>query len=436
MNIWWRFEIDDDVYIFAFYYKKNADGTTNTSVIARLACNYVYVNYETTTNRLIYIKDLMFTSLLADYLMDESYTYPTNETGYDVKIDLNKMFTSMTDYSTGTQYSTSNLRFIAFNGSQMRLFADDVMNDVSYTDDHGVVHDMSAALALQLALDRTDGFTAISTTDQIGMLTFGVKYYILAYYVNGSGDVVSVSVNLLEVFHSEELTEVKVTTLANALGFTIKSISTTKTSPTTADITINTNYINKTFMDYSTNVQVNESKIRYIHLTADEVKMIKQYYLDSRSSHVDPDTHETYFGLRIKYGGSHRDFRYLTLEQAFELVIYYFRNLTNTNSNPFKDQLVNNTDSLDMIIAGGYLPTSLYPISSTTYKIDTSSDETEQNGVTGMYDHYLIAFVINADGVTVDKVASNYLHIEYAKSGSTITSINTSVITLETLIYG
>ena len=431
-----RFEIDGDVYIFAFYYKKNADGSTDTSVIARMACNYIYINFETTTNRLIYISDLMFTSTLVDYLMDESYTYPTNETGYDVKVDYNKMFTTMTDYSTGTQYDTANLRLIAFSGSQMRLFADDVMNGISHVDDHGEVQNMTAALALQIALARTDGYTAISTTDQVGMLTFGVKYYILAYFVDGSGNVAGVSVNMLEVFHSEELTDVKLTTLANALGFTIKSISTTKTSATTADISINTNYINKTFMDYASQVQVDESRIRYIHLTRGEVDAIKQYYIDSRTSHTDPDTHETYLGLRIKYGGNQRDFRNLSLEQAFELVIYYYRNLTNTNSNPFKDQLVNNTDSLDKIIAGGYLPTSLYPISSTTYKIDTSTDEVEMNGVTGMYDHYMIAFVINPDGVTVDKVASNYLHIEYAKSGSTITTINTSVITLETLIYG
>jgi hypothetical protein len=413
-------EIETDAYIFAFYYTKAADGSVDTTSIEKIACNYVYINFETMTKHLIYINDLMFTSLTVD-----SLTYPSHEPGYDVAVDLSKMFATKTDYATGKVYGSDKLRLIAFSGSQFRLFADDVMNGF-----------ITPVEALQNATERLAGYTAVSASNQVGMLSFDIKYYILAYLVDDHGKVAVISTNLLEIVHSDELTEVKIVTLANALGFTIKSISTTKTSLTTADISINTDYINKTFINYATQEVIDQSRIRYIHLTSKEVEMIKEYYLDSRSTHTDGETGESYFGLRIKYGGSHKDFRNLTLEQAFELVIYYYRNLANTNSNPFKDQLVNNTDSLDEIIAGGYLPTTLYPVSSTTYEIDTSTDETEMNLVTGMYDHYMIAYVINTDNITVDKVASNYLHIEYAKSGSNIGSINTSVITLDSLIYG
>ena len=416
-----NFEIVEDSYIFAFY-TANAEDTA-TFTVEKIACNYVYINFETLTRHLVYISELMFTSENI-----ESSTYASYLEGYSVVINKSKMMTTKTDYSTGTVYNPSNLKFISFNGPQFRLFTDDVMNGF-----------VTVVEALQTAIDKGN-YTSIVANNIVNNLEFGRKYYILAYYENAAGDVSVVSMNLLEVvansIENTETNEIKLVTLANALGFTIKSISTTKTGTgTTAEIDINIDYINKTFINYNTLEVVDQSKIKFIYLSAAEVAMIKEYYIASRSTHTDEDG-DHYYGLRITYGSNYRDYKDLTLEQTLELVIYYYRNLENTTSNPFKDQLVTSDASLDAIIAGGYLPSALYPTSTTKYKLDTSKDETVMNDETGYYEHCMISYVLNNDGITIDKVGSNYLLIEYSKIGDIIDTINTSVITLDKLIFG
>ena len=357
------------------------------------------------------------------------------------------MFTTKFDYKTGTNYNTSSyaLKFVAFNGSQFKLMTDLVTNGFmtpiqAFTETirtHTATNNKYVATASLSGTTVTFGsvFTyALPDTDSC--------YYIMAYYVDGSGNICVLSANLIEIeVVSEGGTKSilkSVSTLSNNFSFALPSISQQMMSATERDVIIDTQKFNNLYKDYETGSFVSNDFLMFVYLSDEEVQMISKYYNDSRNG-----------GLILTYGTQEKKYENLTIEEAFMFAIYYYRhrndNYVNTDSNTLHDNLTSNSGKSIEVIVTTYLadsmkltnlsPDNVYKYLK-RYSINSLTDTTEISG--GYYSHNLFAIHINTSGRYVEKVSSNYLNIKYKKTaGDAIDGeLKFTVDTINNLING
>ena len=249
----------------------------------------------------------------------------------------------------------------------------------------------------------------------------------------------AISANFLEVEYNKDqgTSIVNVLTLSNSLGFTIKSVITTTVNNTTQTISINTDYLNKVYKDYSTGELVTDETLKFISVTDAELQMIRTYYNESRTA----------TGLVITAGSKSKEYYNITLEEAFELVIYYYRNLSSASYSMtvLKDQLTSSDKTIQEIIASVNLEQALKPTLLTivdgvaNYTINAATDSTTpvSDGMSEYYSHNLIVYSGKTGFNTVEKLSNNYVNIKYTKgAGSSIATISTNVVTINSLING
>ncbi len=411
-----NFNITEDTYILAFYKTKKVGGGYE-DVIEVVAYNYAYINYDRTSTYVIFTSELLFTDKSAQDL-----NIVANGDKYNLEIDDTSIITSKTDYLTGTKYTQT--KYIVLSGSEFRLFADNVMNGF-----------ISAAKALENAI-LNNNYTAIADSlNVVAELSKDTKYYLVAYLeeVDNLGAIIQnsvkfVSMNFIEFVNTEVEFAAKVSTFANRLRFNISAIDTTLSDGNTkGTVSIIKERMKQSFIDYSTDRLIDDALLKYVYLTHNELNKLVEYYNQSRLA----------AGLKISYGSDSRIYRNISLEEALALVLYYYRNFANAQTYSLQAELSNSSGTRTIAeIISMYLPTSLYAISSYSYIFDTdptkinAQDKVDDN----VYNPCMVAFIVDADGVSINKVATNYLSIEVTlASGGTISSLKREAIEFKTL---
>ena len=102
----------------------------------------------------------------------------------------------------------------------------------------------------------------------------------------------------------------------------------------------------------------------------------------------------------------------MTLEEAFELVIYYYANLEKASANTLFDRLSSGEYSLSEAITNTRFEDELLPdyLVDDTRTFEDPADDTPQ---------VYYVFAISLSGKLVDKVASNFVKVVYTKDPST-----------------
>ncbi len=188
-------------------------------------------------------------------------------------------------------------------------------------------------------------------------------------------------------------------------------------SGSTRTITINRNYFNSNYYDYSSNTLISSTSYKFIYLSDAEVNKFKEFYTS---------------GAKIDYGTQSKTYTNLTLEEALMLTIYYYRNIGNNAINSLLDRLTRDNGTVKEIISN--IQSVIIPTYLTSYTIDATTDATVRDD-NGNYSHNLIAYAIGADGKVIDKISSNFVNITYRKDNSNnILEFETSITSIGSLV--
>ena len=402
------FNVSQNIYILGFYCESNDGGITR---IVKATSNYIYVINSSNSHKIIYIRDLMFSESTA-----ENSNVVVGETMFSFEIDTNSMFTTKYDYKTNTEYNINSaefkLRFIAFNGTEFKNYTDDIMNGL-YTD--------IEALAKAIA---NSAYTSITSTDynltrlSLSTADTTAKSYIIAFYTDSSNNVRVVSANILEISYNKDtgILTSRVNTLTNDISFTLASMNITG-SGSTRTVTINRDYFNSNYYDYSSNTLIASTSYKFIYLSDAEINAFKDFYTN---------------GATILYGTQSKTYTNLTLEESLMLTIYYYRNIGNNAINTLLDRLTRDSGTVKEIISN--IQSVIIPTYLTSYTIDATTDTTTRDD-NGNYSHNLIAYAIGTDGKVIDKISSNFVNITYRKDNSNnITEFETSIKSIGSLV--
>ena len=389
------YTVSSNTYIIAFYMSGGS--------VVKVTSNYAYINNSNNSCTIVYIRDLMFT----DDLSPDNVTNVTDTT-YDLTIELDTMFTTKYDYLTGIEYNINdyNLYFVVFNGSQFKKVTDYVANGL-----------MSISTAIANALTNSDDYTMriIAGLSAQSVMFEGLlvdtDYYIVAYYMDSTNrniNVVSTNVLANSYISTTGVFNFRITTLSNNFSFTIASII-SQEGDGVGIVSFDIEQMNSTYYNYSNNVEYDDERIIFVEMTEEELQVLKDYYNN---------------GAYIEYILNSHTYNNLTLEEALELTLYYYRLRDGGGNTTFEfylasgdytiQQAINMAPALnvDQILGQLELP-----------EPETASVET----------HYVIAIYLNSDGRTFDKVSSNIVRIDYTKYESGQTEFTQSLLSISSL---